>query len=59
MQYESVLTPDLKGGQEYDGEVGFIEQSPGQSLNILIVAGCSWYFDEMQWMHVPGQSVRL
>ena len=26
---------------------------------ILIVAGCSWYLDEIKCMHVPGQSVRL
>ena len=26
---------------------------------ILIVDGCSWYLDEVQCIHVPGQSVRL
>ena len=29
---------------------------------ILIVAGlagCSWYLDRVQWVHVPGQSFRL
>ena len=57
---ESVLAPDLKnlglGGQRCDREIDSIDNHQGEE-RIFVLAGCSWYLEEVKRMHVSGQSV--